>query len=102
MRIFLYLLIISFIYPVTLITGRVTNEENEPIIYANVYLKDTFDGASSDDKGEFQFETYEMGLQILVVSYVGYETYEQEHDINIIRTFEISLEELKSAIDKLG
>ena len=94
MRIFLHLLIISFIYPVTLITGRVADEKNEPIIYANVYLKDTFDGTSSDEKGEFQFETYEVGLQILVVSYVGYETYEQEHDIDITRTFEISLEEL--------
>ena len=94
MKIFFYLLIISFIYPVTLITGRVTDEKNEPIIYANVYLKDTFDGTSSDENGEFQFETYETGLQILVVSYVGYETYEQEHDIDINRVFEISLEAL--------
>ena len=94
MKIFFYLLIISFIYPVTLITGRVTDEKNEPIIYANVYLKDTFDGTSSDENGEFQFETYESGLQTLIVSYVGYETYEQEHNVDASRTFEIVLEEL--------
>ena len=93
-RLLFYLLMVSFVYPVIIVTGKVTDEKNEPIIYANVYLKDTFDGTSSDENGEFQFETYEMGLQILVVSYVGYETYEQEHNIDINRVFEISLEEL--------
>ena len=94
MKIFFYLLIISCLYPTALITGKVTDEKNEPIIYANVYLKDTFDGTSSNEKGEFEFETYETGSQILVVSYVGYQTYKQEHNIDIVRTFEISLEEL--------
>ena len=76
----------SFVYPVIIITGKVTDENNEPIIYANVYLKDTFDGTSSDENGEFQFETYESGLQTLVVSYVGYETYEQEYNIDASST----------------
>jgi hypothetical protein len=94
MKLFFYLLMMSFVYPVIIITGKVTDENNEPIIYANVYLKDTFDGTSSDENGEFQFETYESGLQTLVVSYVGYETYEQEYNIDASSTFEIVLEEL--------
>ena len=94
MKLFFYLLMMSFVYPVIIITGKVTDENNEPIIYANVYLKDTFDGTSSDENGEFQFETYESGLQTLVVSYVGHETYEQEYNIDASSTFEIVLEEL--------
>ena len=93
-RLLFYLLMVSFVYPLIIVTGKVTDEKNEPIIYANVYLKDTFDGTSSDENGEFQFETYESGLQTLIVSYVGYETYEQEHNVDASRTFEIVLEEL--------
>ena len=87
------LLQVSFIYPF-IISGKVVNESNEGIAYANVYLKDTFDGISTDLNGEFAFETYEIGLQTLVVSYVGFETYEIEFNINSDEFFDISLTEL--------
>ena len=38
--------LISFIFPF-IISGKVVNELNEGIAYANVYLKDTFDGIST-------------------------------------------------------
>ena len=85
-------LLFSFVYPI-IITGKVINEEGNPIVYANVYLKDTFDGASSDSNGEFIFETYESGIQILIVSYIGYESYEFEHNIDENQFFDISLKE---------
>ena len=84
---------ISFIFPF-IISGKVVNELNEGIAYANVYLKDTFDGISTDLNGEFAFETYESGIQTLVVSYVGFETYEIEFNINSDEFFDISLTEL--------
>ena len=85
--------LISFIFPF-IISGKVVNELNEGIAYANVYLKDTFDGISTDLNGEFAFETYESGIQTLVVSYVGFETYEIEFNINSDEFFDISLTEL--------
>ena len=84
---------ISFIFPF-IISGKVVNELNEGIAYANVYLKDTFDGISTDLNGEFAFETYESGIQTLVVSYVGFETYEIEFNINSDEFFDILLTEL--------
>jgi len=86
-------LLFSFIYPI-IITGKVVDENGNPIVYANIYLKDTFDGTSSDIKGEFVFETYESGIQILIVSYIGYESYEFEHNIDENQFFDISLKEL--------
>ena len=53
------LLLCNFVLSSVLITGRVTDENNIPIPYANVYIKDTFDGTSSNDKGQFSFITYE-------------------------------------------
>ena len=77
-----------------LIIGTVKDEEGKPIIYANVYLKDTFDGTSSDDKGSFAFETYETGIQTLIVSFIGYESFNQEININKQITLDIVLKEL--------
>ncbi len=84
---------LSFLYPI-IITGTITDEQGKPIMYANVYLKDTFDGASSDINGEFIFETYESDVQVLVVSYVGFESYQAEHNINEEQFFNISLTEI--------
>ena len=83
----------SSLYPI-IISGKVMTKDNKPIAYANVYLKDTFDGTSTELNGEFSFETYESGLQILIISYVGYETYEANHNIDNEQFFNVSLEEL--------
>ena len=82
--------IISFLCA-SLIVGTVTDEDGNPIIYANVYLKNTFDGSSSDDMGSFAFDTTESGNQTLIVSYIGYETYEETHDLNQNSRFNIIL-----------
>ena len=85
----------------TLIVGTVEDEEGNPIIYANVYLKDTFDGTSSDDKGSFAFETYETGIQTLIVSFIGYESYIKEYDIDANITLNIVLKELITKADEV-
>jgi len=84
-----------------LIVGTVKDEEGNPIIYANVYLKDTFDGTSSDDKGLFAFETYETGIQTLIVSFIGYESFIQEININKNITLDIVLKELITRADEV-
>jgi hypothetical protein len=61
----------------TKISGLITNQNNEPLPGANVYLKDTYDGVSSGTDGTFSFTTDEKGEGILVVSFIGYKTYSQ-------------------------
>ena len=41
----------------TTISGKVTDKKGAPIIGANVYLDGTYDGASTNEKGEFSFST---------------------------------------------
>lgn len=60
----------------TTLNGRVTDEAGEALIGANIYLKDTYDGASSEGEGRFVFESYESGWQLLAVSMLGYQTLE--------------------------
>ena len=59
-------------------------EENggDPIIGANIYIQNAYDGTSTDLDGRFSFETFEEGDQILVVSYLGYEPLLQPISLN--------------------
>lgn len=61
----------------SIITGLVKDQLGESIPGANIYIKDSFDGTNSKADGTFQFETFEEGDQILVVSFIGFETIEQ-------------------------
>ena len=57
----------------TNISGKVTDDSGEPLIGANVFIKDSYDGASTDVNGDFFFETAIVGEAILMISYIGYE-----------------------------
>ncbi|MFY0600674.1 MAG: TonB-dependent receptor [Cyclobacteriaceae bacterium] len=81
-----------------LIEGIVQDQNGEGLIGANVYLKDTYDGTTSDLSGYFNFETYEEGTQILIVSFVGYETYQQTLDLKSLVSLKV---QLKDAFNKM-
>ncbi len=76
---FLFLMLICLITEAqTTITGIVTDAKGNPIPGANVFIKDTYDGTTSSGEGKFTFSTTETGEQILVVSFLGFETNEQK------------------------
>ena len=83
----------------TKITGRVTDEKGEGIPGANVSIKDSYDGASTDVDGKFEFTTSENGTKIIVITFVGYKNFEKEVQLN---GSEIKIEtSLKEAINEL-
>ena len=59
----------------TTIFGTVTDVNKQPILGANVYLKGTYDGASTLADGSFSFRTSNTGQQSLVISFVSFETF---------------------------
>lgn len=75
------------------VSGRVTDVKGNPIEGANVYLDGTYDGASSDEKGAFTFETTETGTQNLVVSMIGFDTYMQAGDVSYLKDLKVELQE---------
>ncbi|HYV91788.1 MAG TPA: TonB-dependent receptor [Chitinophagales bacterium] len=62
----------------TTISGKITDQKGQPVTGANIFLKNTYDGTSSDANGKFSFTTSETDSQTLVVSYVGFETMEKK------------------------
>ena len=56
------------------ITGTVIDGDfNEPLPFANILLKETGEGVTSDFDGKYSFEL-EQGTYTLQFSFVGYET----------------------------
>ncbi len=58
----------------TKITGKVTDKNNTALPGANIYIKDSYDGTTSEVDGTFSFTTDETGNAVLVVSFVGYKS----------------------------
>lgn len=56
----------------TIIKGKVTDHRGEPVPMANVFLKDTYDGTTANELGEFQFSTEEKGAQTLAATMIGF------------------------------
>lgn len=82
-KIFLLTALILFLkssYSQVLITG-IVKDNKYPVNGASIAVKDSYDGATTDSTGKFSFRTTEKGGQILVISAIGYKTYEQKIDL---------------------
>lgn len=90
---FFVLFLSSFIHAQTVISGTVTDVKGEPIANANVFLKGTYDGASTNEYGVFSFTTSEEGLQTLSVSFMAFETLELQTEVSKMNQLHIKLKE---------
>ena len=54
------------------ISGVVTDKSGEPLLGVNVYLKGTYDGATTDIDGRYTFSTFETDSLVLVASFIGF------------------------------
>ncbi|MEM6697496.1 MAG: carboxypeptidase-like regulatory domain-containing protein [Bacteroidota bacterium] len=61
----------------TTISGNVKEKGGDAIIGANVFLENSFDGASTDLEGNFTFTTTQTGQINILVSYLGYKEYRE-------------------------
>lgn len=62
------------------ISGKVLNEANHPVPFANIYIQESSTGVSADDKGRY-FITLDPGVYHLVVTSMGYESRRFEIEI---------------------
>ncbi|WP_291139292.1 DUF5686 and carboxypeptidase-like regulatory domain-containing protein [Flavobacterium sp. UBA7663] len=67
-----FLFVSSVLLGQTKVGGKVTDEFDEPIAFANVIFKNSKEGVITDENGNFYFESKE-NYSTLVVSYVGFE-----------------------------
>jgi len=63
-----------------IIKGRILDEKSNPLQFVNVFLTDSYEGAMSDENGNFLLKTDKTGKRILRISHIGYE----QQDLEII------------------
>ena len=68
------IIIVTGLSAQTLVTGRVIERGQVPIIGANIFIEGSYDGGITDERGTFSFSTTMTGPQVLSVSYLGYES----------------------------
>jgi len=95
----LFLFLVNITVAQTTISGRVTDNRNQPIQGANVYLDGTYDGATTNENGDFLFTTEEEGTQALIVSFLSYETKTVLQDVLELNKLDIKLREDVETLD---
>ena len=96
----LLLLIFSTLsFSQTTISGIVVDEKNNPISGANVFIEGTYDGNSSDENGKFSFTTSATGNQILVVTFLSFESLQTTIDVRNYQNKTIKLKESTNTLD---
>jgi hypothetical protein len=105
-------LIVSFIYTYSLVSfaqdfvliGRVVDESDAPIAFANVVLygmdNATFiDGTTTDEAGVFQFKNLKPNNYTIIITYLGFE--ESKSTVNVDKTMDLDVIILKEKIQTL-
>jgi hypothetical protein len=82
MRLLIFLICVSFQPAIAgIISGRVTGNNNEPLPFANVYIKGTTTGTTTNSEGFYRLELAAGNYQV-VFRYIGYKTREEEVLLN--------------------
>ena len=94
-----YLVLLSFLISIKTnaqikISGKITDNHNKVLPGISVSILNSYDGATSDSLGNYQFTTSEKGQQILSASSTGYKAFEQNINLEGTPLFiNISLKE---------
>jgi len=83
----------------TLITGKVTAENDEAIIGANIFVEGTLNGTTSDAEGIFHFNADPVGHQTIIFRFVGYE--EIKIPVNLKGDSIVLNAQMREAINKI-
>ncbi|MGV8992463.1 MAG: TonB-dependent receptor [Flavobacterium sp.] len=95
----LILFISTAIFSQNTISGKVVDAKGQPISGANIFIEGTYDGTSSNDTGDFSFETTTQGNQTLVVSFMLSETSNTVIDVANFRNKTIKMRDNFNALD---
>ncbi len=94
---FLFISIISFSQ--FTISGKAQTEKGEPLPGVNIFIENSYDGASSDADGNFKFKTSESGKKVLKATFIGYKSWQKEIDLSGNLQIEIEMKESVNTLD---
>lgn len=96
----LSLLCIVAINAQTKVGGYVYDTFNKPVAYASVLFQNSYEGTITDENGRFYLES-KTNWETLVVSFMGYETYELKLSSSVTYDLNIILEESSNMLNEV-
>ncbi|MDT0557395.1 TonB-dependent receptor [Ichthyenterobacterium sp. W332] len=93
------LIVIQLTFSQNTVSGKVTDSKGQPLEGANVYIEGTYNGTTTNPKGEFSFTTEEKETQVLIVSFLSYETATIVKKVSEMKDLNIRLREDVDALD---
>ena len=81
------------------ISGKITNQKAVPVAGANIYIDGTYDGATSDNKGNFSFTTTTTGNQSLMVTALTFEPLKMTIDVADFKEKVVKIKESVNTLD---
>ncbi|MFY9152686.1 MAG: TonB-dependent receptor [Prolixibacteraceae bacterium] len=98
-----FLFLISGVFAQVQLSGKVTDKKHLPLSGANVFIQESYDGATTDSLGMFRFVTSQKGNQVLSASFIGYQPFLLKINLDSIKNLnlEIILEDSEDQIDEV-
>lgn len=87
------------VFSQTTISGKIVDKKGKPIAGANIYIDGTYDGATTNENGQFSFAITVTGSQVLVASFLVYETFKTTIDVANFQDKTIVLKESSNTLD---
>lgn len=89
----------SPVLPMETVTGRIVDEQGNPVLGATVFIKELKKGAQTNEKGEFTIPGIAPGNYTLSISFIGYQA--QEKSITVADATVTVQVVLKAAMERL-
>ena len=94
-------------YAQVTISGKLTDNKNQPLAGASITIKNSYDGATTDSLGNFSFATTEKGTQIIESTITGYSSYSknitiEDKNIGVNMMVKELITELKAVVITAG
>ena len=84
----------------TKVGGIVLDENGQPVAFANVLFKNSYEGTITNDNGRFYMES-DNTHDVLLISFIGYESKEVNLTAKVTYDMEISLKESTEQLDEV-
>ena len=97
--IFFFLLFTAGVNAQVTLSGKVTDGKGKPLAAANVFIQGTYDGGTTDQNGNFFFETSATGNRYLVITYLSFEDIVQQIDVESYKPQTFTLRENINMLD---
>ena len=82
------------------VSGIVTDEFDNPVAFANIIFKNSYEGTITNDNGRFYMES-ETTHDTLVVSFIGYEDLEIPLDVKVNYDMKVQLKESSEQLNEV-